>query len=288
MLGIAVVPPVAVLMMTAWGWPSVFYIFGAVGVVWAIFWWCMYRERPEEHRRVSAAEAAYIRSGLPARALETKKKVKVPWGQILSSRNMWAIAIAYSAWAYGGYFFWFWMPTYMLERQHISLKAMGYLAPLPLIAGALGIVVGGAITDLVYKKTGNLKLSRSIVGVGGMALAAAFMIPVPFVSNPALMVICMAICNFGNSSVVPVSFAVCIDVSGGFSGSVSGVMNTVGMAAGSVSAILFGVMAQRGSWTAPFFITSGIMVVACLLWAFAIDPARAVVVKPLPLSKSFV
>jgi MFS family permease len=275
MLGLAAVPPLGVLIISTWGWPAVFYIFGGVGVVWATFFWFMYRDHPEDHRRVNNAEAAYIHSGLPARSLD-KAKVKVPWGQILSSWNMWAIALSYGAWAYGGYFFWFWMPTYMMEKHHISLKSMGYLAPLPLFAGAVGMVVGGVVMDVIYKKTKNIKLSRRIVGIGAMALASAFMLPVPFVSNPVLMVICMSICNFGNSAIVSLSWAVCIDVSGGFSGSVSSVMSTVGQASGSVSAVLFGIMAQRGSWTAPFFITSGIMFAACLLWAFVIDPSKAV------------
>jgi predicted MFS family arabinose efflux permease len=110
-----------------------------------------------------------------------------------------------------------------------------------------------------------------------MAVASITMIPVAFLSHPILVVLCMAVCNFSISSVMGPSWAVSMDVAGGFSGSVSSVMNMVGQAAGSVSAILFGILVQRGSWTLPFFITSGVMLLSCLLWAFAINPDKPVV-----------
>ena len=45
----------------AFGWRSVFYIFGAAGLLWSAAFYFLYRNLPEEHRRVNRAELAHIR-----------------------------------------------------------------------------------------------------------------------------------------------------------------------------------------------------------------------------------
>src|ERR1700681_1245656 len=47
-LGAAIAPPIVVLIMTTLGWQAVFYICGAVGIVWAALWYVVYRNLPEE------------------------------------------------------------------------------------------------------------------------------------------------------------------------------------------------------------------------------------------------
>jgi sugar phosphate permease len=45
----ALAPPIVVLTMTALDWRSVFYICGAVGVLWSVLWYFAFRNLPEEH-----------------------------------------------------------------------------------------------------------------------------------------------------------------------------------------------------------------------------------------------
>lgn len=42
------------------GWPSVFYIFGGLGVVWGLPWYFLSYNLPENHPRISHAELNYI------------------------------------------------------------------------------------------------------------------------------------------------------------------------------------------------------------------------------------
>jgi MFS family permease len=189
---------------------------------------------------------------------------------------LWFIAAAYCGYTYGSYFFWYWMPTYLMEFHHISLVKMGALAPLPLFAGALGVLTGGVATDMVYKRTKTLKWSRRAVCIASMLGASIMMLPSALAADPVVTVICLAICNFFISMSVAPSWAAAMDVSGGFSGSVSSVMNMVGQAAGSVSAIIFGALVEHVSWLAPFYVISGVMLGSALLWAFLIDPEQLV------------
>ena len=74
----SIVPLLGVAIMAAWGWRSIFHIFGVIGIIWAIGWWVMYRERPEQHKRVNAAEAAYIRDGAPRGQREPRRRPIFP------------------------------------------------------------------------------------------------------------------------------------------------------------------------------------------------------------------
>jgi sugar phosphate permease len=271
----SIVPLLGVALMTRWGWRSIFHIFGTIGIVWAIGWWVMYRERPEQHQRVNPAEAAYIRDGAPIGS-QMAKKPDIPWRLILTSPATYILGIAWSAYTYTAYFFWYWMPTYLLEFRHISLKNMGYLAPLPLFAGAVGVVVGGIITDYAYKKTGNLKWSRRGICIVAMLGSALFAIPAGTMDKAVPVVICLILCNFFVSLCSAATWAVSIDIAGGYAGSVSAIMNMIAQLIGSLSAIIFGILVQRGYWVAPFYLTSAVTIASALLWAFAINPERTV------------
>lgn len=46
------------------GWPSIFYVFGAVGTIWCIAFLAMVYEDPESHPRIAEDEKKYILSAL--------------------------------------------------------------------------------------------------------------------------------------------------------------------------------------------------------------------------------
>ena len=52
-----IVTPIIVQKM---GWEWAFYLFGAVGVLWFLFWQLSVTARPQEHAAVSSSELAVI------------------------------------------------------------------------------------------------------------------------------------------------------------------------------------------------------------------------------------
>ena len=50
--------PIALLIVSRWGWRTSFVLFGAIGVVWAAAWFAWYRDRPEEHPSVDARRSS--------------------------------------------------------------------------------------------------------------------------------------------------------------------------------------------------------------------------------------
>jgi hypothetical protein len=57
-------PICGVLASSSIGWPSVFYIFGAVGMLWVVLWVFLGADRPGTHKFISKAEQAYIETNL--------------------------------------------------------------------------------------------------------------------------------------------------------------------------------------------------------------------------------
>ncbi|PYR78270.1 MAG: hypothetical protein DMF87_14570 [Acidobacteria bacterium] len=276
---VAITPLTAGGLLVAYGWRVMFYVFGAIGFAWvAAFWW-FYRERPEDHPQVNRAELAQIR-GVDARgdinAASTAKQ-QTPWRQILLSPNMWWIALGYACFFFGTNFYLTWYPTYLREHRGLSVAALGIWGSIPLLAGMLGDVVGGSLSDLILKRTRNAKLARRGVAVPGFILAGVFVIPAAMVAGTTMSILMLSASFFFLEWVIGPAWAVPMDVGGRFSGTVTGVMNMAGALAASFTAIVYGSLFGAGYWVAPFLVSAAVMGLGALIWAFLIDPDRSVV-----------
>ena len=281
-LGAAIAPPIVVLIMTTLGWRSVFYICGAVGILWSVLWYFAYRDLPEEHALVNEAELKYIR-GVDekgnAKLADVAKKPKVPWSMMLKSPNMWAIMLAYFTYVYCLWIFLSWLPSYLVEFRHFTLLKVGFLASLPLVAGVVGDTVGGLTTDRLLAKTGNIKFSRRVVAITGMLGCAVFIVPAALTEDAYIAVYCLTASMFFLECTIGPSWAVPMDIGGEVSGTVSGMMNMAGNFGGALSPIVFGVLVQFGSWQAPFIVAASLLVVGAAIWGFWLDPSTSVVEK---------
>lgn len=278
-LAVAVTPIIAVAILSAFGWRAVFYSFALIGAAWAVWFAIVYRNRPQQHPRVNAAELAYIRGASEDAAVHSPDKQAVPWKRIFTSPNMWYIAAAYFCFFYGSYFYLTWFPTYLLEYRHLSLQSVGILASVPLVTAMIGDIVGGALTDWLFRRTNRLAFSRRIVAAPALLGAAVFLIPAGTTSDAMTAIVCLAASNFFLEMVLGPAWAVPMDVAGPSSGTVTGVMNMTGAIGASISPLVFGMLVQRGSWIAPFFVTAAVLVVGALIWILLIDPERSVVDK---------
>ena len=128
-----------VLTLQKWqGWRWTFLEFGLLGAVWALVWYRWFRDRPEDHPEVNAAEVALIRSGA-ADAKPAQHSHQVPWQALFTSRNLATICAMYFAYAYGLYFYITWLPTYLLEARGFSINSTKWLASLPWVVSAFAV-----------------------------------------------------------------------------------------------------------------------------------------------------
>src|SRR3984957_13008469 len=62
-VGLAIAAPLLAWLAVRFGWHSVFYLTGGLGLVWAFAWLVWIRNRPQSDTRVSAAELEHIEKG---------------------------------------------------------------------------------------------------------------------------------------------------------------------------------------------------------------------------------
>ena len=272
-LGAALTPALVAFIIAGYGWRTPFVIFGMLGLVWAAVWFWYYRDSPPEHNRVNAAERDLIQSGLGS-AANTRRSV--PWKRILSSPQMWMVCAMYFCYAYNVSVYLTWFPKYLSDNRGFSLQKMGLYASLPLLAGTLGDLCGGWISDILAKRIFDIRMARRVVAVAGFLLSAVSIVLATLTADPLRSVFYSCFAMLGMELTVGVSWAVTIDIGGEAAGSVSALMNTFGNTGGAMASVLTGYLVQAAGWNLPFLIVAGLSVVAALLF-IRIDAGRPLI-----------
>ncbi|MGD0661464.1 MAG: MFS transporter [Syntrophorhabdales bacterium] len=163
------VPPVCVAIMIHWGWRMVFYLFAIPGIVMAVIWYILVRNRPEESSHCNIREQEYILQSSPeARSQEHFQAQSMGWvdtfirvrrgfkalstnSQVLRSWNVWAISIISFFVSICQYGMLTWIPSYLVNERHFSMIRMGLLAALPSCGSFVGFIGGGWASDRLWR-----------------------------------------------------------------------------------------------------------------------------------------
>ena len=255
--GAMMAPPLATVLLLHFGWRLTFLAIGAVGVVWAAFWYASYPER------------AIGRS--PQGQL-----VPIQWRRLLAKPGLWAILLMYFTYGYTGFIFFTWFPSYLIESRHISPELVGILAAVPPALGLVTKPLGGWWSDYLVLRSG-IVFGRRGVGMFGFAVGAAAVLPGLLVANPLAGPLLLGLASAGADLAHGVCFAVCLDVGLERAGTVSALMLTAGSLGSTASALAFGALLHfTNSWHAPFLLAMAANVIGCLLW-LKIHPDRHLV-----------
>jgi MFS transporter, ACS family, glucarate transporter len=271
-LGSAITPPIVAWIILNYGWRAAFFVFGALGVAWSAAWYLYYRDTPDDHAGVNAAELELIHSG---GAMRKSAPTSVPWRQILTSPTMWFLCPMYFCYNYSLQVYVAWYPTYLRESRGMTLTEMGFYASLPLLAGTAGDFLGGWSSDWVLKRTGNMNLARRWVAIAGFLVCAAATVPAALTSNVQTSVIFSSLAFFALEWTVGVSWSVPLDIGGDFAGSISAFMNMCGNLGGTLSSFALGYMVTWWGWNVPFLVTAGLATFAAMLY-LKIDSSRRI------------
>jgi len=263
-LGAAFTPPIVVFLIVSFGWRAPFFMFGMLGLIWAALWFWYYRDTPDEHASTNQAERDLIHQSIGV--VRAKTTASVPWALILRSPTLWKLCMMYFCYGYCLNVYLIWFPTYLNDHRHFDLKAMGFYAALPLLAGTLGDLAGGWLSDLIARRTGNLKMARRVVAMFGFLCAAGSIIPATFTTDSILCVWFTCLAVFGLECTVGVSWAIPLDIGGDFAGSVPAAMNMCGNIGGAISPIILAYLVRAYGWDVPFVFAASLCVVAALLF----------------------
>ncbi len=256
-VGGALSPLIVVPLMVALGWRAAFYLFGGIGMVWALAWSAWYRDPPTGHT-----------GGDPHGG--------VPWGALLRSRQLWLILAMAWCYGWGANFYLSWFHTYLEEGRGLTEAEMKYCAALPFVMGAIGNLAGGTVCDRLSRAYG-LRLGRRLVGSASLSVSAFLLLIAAVTTGKAVGVVALALGYGAMDGMLPASWANCLDIGGRYAGAVSGAMNSVVQVGGFLSAVLFGYLVRGfSSYNAPLFVIAPMMLIAAVLFG-RIDPTRPIV-----------
>lgn len=267
-------------LVHTYGWQSVFYVMGGLGILMA-FIWTKTVYGPKDHPRINAAELSYIAHGGGLVDLEDSKtpaarKINT-WlaiRQLLSNRMLLGVYIGQYCITTLTYFFLTWFPVYLVTERHMTILKAGFVAALPAVAGFLGGILGGFVSDRMLKSGYSLSAARKTPIVCGMLLAMS-MIVCNYVSADWLVIAMMSLAFFGKG-VGALGWAVVSDTSpkeaGGLSG---GLFNTFGNTAGITTPIAIGYILQAtGSFAGALIFVGANAAVAIVCYLFLVGDIK--------------
>lgn len=209
-------------------WPRLFVLYAVPGVFWAIGFYYWFRNRPEDHPAVNAAELRHIREGLAVPVASINTAEPTPWLALAASWPMWMICGQQFGRAAALVFFGSWFPTFLQESRHIDVAKSGLLSILPHLATAAACLVGGGVADEIYRRTGSLGWSRKGLAVASLTLSTGLIFVAYFLQDATLAVLVISAGIFCAGLAGPSSYAVTMDMGGKHVGAVFATMNMVG------------------------------------------------------------
>lgn len=153
----ALAAPVTIpFIAKSFGWEMAFIIIGALGFIWMGFWMFAY-EKPEKHKRVCAAELAYIQQDYidEANTAPVEVKQKVSLAQCFKYRQTWAFAFGKFMTDGVWWFFLFWTPAYLSSVYNMDSTQAAFPLFVLYIITLLSIIGGWLPTYFVEKKGMN-------------------------------------------------------------------------------------------------------------------------------------
>lgn len=264
-IGAALALPFVAYLIGLIGWRYSFMFFGVTGIIYAIIWYLVFRNKPEEYRFIGEKEKNHI---LATRQPPSSVKSSLPFRSIMKSKNMWLAMGQYIASNFTFYFTLTWMYPYLKERFELGGIEAGFYSSVPLLAGALGNWFSGWLVDYLYRSR-NITISRRVPAITGFVLAAAGIILMMLAQSPQVSIIYLSLAIFGADMTLSPSWSFCIDIAKENAGAVSGTMNMAGNLGAFVTIIAFPyLLAWTGNHQVFFYVCAALSLLAILMWLF--------------------
>jgi ACS family hexuronate transporter-like MFS transporter len=265
----AIVTPLLVPMLTvAYGWRMAFVITGVFGIIWVIAWWAMYRH-PSEHKRVGAAELAYIQQD-PA-----DPPVQVRWATLVRKRETWAYALGKFFIDPIWWFYLFWLPGFLAERYDLDLLSFGPPLVAIYLLSDVGSIAGGWMSSRMLRAGATVNKARKLT----MLICAIVIVPVFFsqyVDSLWLNVLIIGVATAGHQAFSANLYTLPSDLYPRYAvGSVIGIGGTVGAVGGMIFAKYAGYILDGVGSYAPLFAVAGTAYFAALLSVHLLSPRLA-------------
>ncbi|MBB4516277.1 MFS transporter [Paraburkholderia fungorum] len=289
-IGLAFFSPFLFMLMGAFGWRSLFYVVGAVGIVFGLVWWKFYRE-PHEHPWINQAELDYIEaggglthakkdaaaSGAPA---AVAGKSGFEWrtiGRLLKHRQLAGICLGQFAGNSTLVFFLTWFPTYLATERHMGWLKIGFFAIMPFIAASIGVMFGGIFSDWLLRRGTSANVARKLPIIAGLLLASTIILANYVESNVAVIAI-LSVAFFAQG-MAALGWTLVSDIAPeGLLGVTGGIFNFAANLAGIITPLVVGfIVAATGSFVGALVFIGAVALIGALSYIFIVGDIKRIV-----------
>ena len=237
------------VIVAAWGWEWVFYLFGSVGFVWCSVWYFLIAPTPRQQAGISQTELDLIAAGTIAEG----PAIATPWRALMTNMPVWAVIVAHFCNNWWFYVLLAWLPTYVTRGLGIDYGSVGLFAMMPHIALFLCINLSGVVADRLIDRGMTITRVRKLmmlIGFGGSIVA---LLLVGQVENAVMAITIMTIGSALGAFAVSGFFVNHMDIAPEHAGTLMGITNTAGTIPGIIGVLVSGwILDVTGSWALVF------------------------------------
>ncbi len=298
--GPVLVPPLCALIIAAFGWRYIFFIFAVPGILLSLVWFFVVRNNPAESPYCSSAECKYIDSEQagPSDKVTQTKPYNLAWldtlirarkvslletnKRVFGSWDIWGSTV--------GYFFIVaivnvllaWIPTYLLSVKKFSIMNMGIVASAPWVGAIIGNVLGGWFSNKITNKRRKPVMMVTALSTIFMMYALVYAPNEPYLLA-LLMFVTGILLNLGYSAFMVYPMALTTKQTYPIAMSV---VNTGGQLGGACGPIITGMILDAYNWDAVFMFLAGCSLLCLVFLATITEPVDEVCVSGKPAGKT--
>lgn len=274
-VGAVIAPPLIAFILFTLNWRWVFYLSGAIGFLWAI-WWLRAYFPPLNHPHLGKEERETIGEVLKPRS---SAEPHVSWLGLFRFPQVWGLVFAKFLSDAAWYFYLFWLPKYLYDIRQFDTKEVGYYAWIPYAAAGIGSLCGGWFSSRLIRSGRSLDFSRKMA----LGLSAAVMPWIFFVTQSPVQIaiVLFSIAFAGQQSWSTLVMILPADIFPHRAvGSVAGLVGFGGAMGGVVFGLVVGYLLDHGfGYGVVFGLVSTFHVLAFFVILLAVRTVRPIAVS---------
>lgn len=231
-----------------------------------LLWYFIVSDKPTMSKRLAPEERIDFENHEDV-ILSDDGRATPSLGYYMKQPMVWATTLAFFSYNYILFFFLTWFPSYLNHSLHLDIKEISIATVIPWVIGAIGMVLGGVCSDVIYRITGNALLSRRLILGVCLAGAAVCVAVSGTVSTIGSAITLMSVSLFLLYLTGPIYWAVIQDVVHKDKvGSVGGAMHGLANISGIIGPLVTGFIVQfSGKYDYAFYLAGAIAIVSSLL-----------------------